>query len=135
MNQITRHDLEMHVRIVGWLMVVGSVMLLAIGILGFFFLTSIGVITRDAQAALILGTVGTWGGLLFTILALPGLAAGYGLLKRKEWGRILAIVVAFLNLLNFPLGTLLGIYTLFVLLQTSANEYFATPQGATVAHA
>lgn len=38
------------------------------------------------------------------------------------------IVVAFLNLLNFPLGTLLGFYTLWVLLQTSANEYFSHAQ-------
>lgn len=135
MNQITRQELEIHVPIVGWLMLVGSAILLAIGVIGFFFLTSIGVLTRDAQAALILGTVGTWGGILFTVLALPGLAAGYGLLKRKEWGRILAIVVAFLNLLNFPLGTLIGIYALFVLLQTSANEYFAAASASTVSHA
>lgn len=124
MNQLTRQDIELHTRIVAWLFIVGSALLMALGLIGFFFLTSLGVITRDAEAALILGAVGTWGGLLLVVLSLPGLVAGYGLLERREWGRILAIVIAFLNLLNFPLGTLLGVYTLWVLLQTNANELF-----------
>ncbi|TAH51261.1 MAG: hypothetical protein EYC68_11160 [Chloroflexota bacterium] len=127
MNQLTRKDLELHIPIVGWLFIICSALLLTIGIIGFFFLTSFGVVANDPQAALVLGTIGMWGGIFFFVLALPGFLAGYGLLQHKEWGRILAIVVAFLNLLNFPLGTLLGLYTLWVLLQTSANEYFAPP--------
>jgi len=130
MNQLSKQDLELHIPIVGWLLLIGSALLLAIGLIGFFFLTSLGVVAGDPQATLVLGTVGTWGGLFFVLLALPGFIAGYGLLKRQEWGRILAIVVAFLNLLNFPLGTLLGAYALWVLLQTSANEFFAPPSRA-----
>lgn len=42
--------------------------------------------------------------------------AGWGLLTRSEWGRIVAIVAAFLSLLKFPLGTALGIWTLVTLL-------------------
>lgn len=125
MNQLSRQDIELHTRIVGWLYIVGSALLMAFGLIGFFFLTNLGVITGDAQAALIIGIVGTWGGLLLIVLSVPGLLAGYGLLRRREWGRILAIVVALLNLFNFPLGTLLGVYTLWVLLQTNANELFA----------
>ncbi len=47
-----------------------------------------------------------------------GLAAvaGWGLYERAQWGRIVAIVAAFLSLLRFPLGTALGIWTLVVLL-------------------
>lgn len=124
MNQLTKQDVELHTRIVAWLFIVGSALMMVLGLIAFFFLTSLGVVSGDAQAALILGIVGTWGGLLLVILSLPGLLAGYGLLQRREWGRILAIVVAFLNLLNFPLGTLFSVYTLWVLLQTNANELF-----------
>ena len=45
------------------------------------------------------------------LLGLPGLLAGYGLLTRKPWARILAIVVGILSLLNFPVGTAIGLYT------------------------
>jgi hypothetical protein len=72
----------------------------------------------------ILAVVGFSVGIFMAVLALPGLLAGIGLLKRKNWGRVLAIVVSFLNLLNFPLGTLLGGYSLWVLFQEAAGTYF-----------
>lgn len=55
------------------------------------------------------------------VLAIPGL----GLLARKGWVRILAIVVAVLNLANVPIGTVVGLYVLWVLLQEEAGAYFA----------
>ena len=42
--------------------------------------------------------------------------AGWGLLERAQWGRIVAIVAACLSLLRFPFGTALGIWTLVMLL-------------------
>jgi hypothetical protein len=44
------------------------------------------------------------------------LVAGWGLMERSQWGRVIAIVAAFLSLLKFPFGTALGIWTLVVLL-------------------
>ena len=53
-----------------------------------------------------------------------GIIAGWGLLDRQPWARILALILGFLSLLHFPLGTALGIYTLWVLLpQYSEMEY------------
>jgi hypothetical protein len=42
--------------------------------------------------------------------------AGWGLLERAEWGRIVAIIAAILSLIKFPFGTALGIATLVILL-------------------
>jgi hypothetical protein len=42
--------------------------------------------------------------------------AGWGLLERTDWGRIVAIVAAVLSLIKFPFGTALGIATLVILL-------------------
>ena len=47
--------------------------------------------------------------------ALAAIAA-WGLYERAQWGRIVAIVAAFLSLLKFPFGTAIGIWTLVVLL-------------------
>jgi hypothetical protein len=44
------------------------------------------------------------------------LAAGWGLMERAPWGRVVAIVAAFLSLLKFPFGTALGIWTLVMLM-------------------
>ena len=43
-------------------------------------------------------------------------AAGWGLMERTAWGRIVAIVASFLFLLKIPIGTALGIWTLVTLL-------------------
>jgi zinc-ribbon domain len=54
------------------------------------------------------------------------LITGYSLLTRRPWGRPLAIVAAILALLKFPIGTALGIYTLWVLAPgASGLEYDA----------
>lgn len=54
---------------------------------------------------------------LFVVLrAALLLAAGWGLMERAPWGRMIAIVAAFLSLLKFPLGTALGIWTLVTLM-------------------
>ncbi len=93
-------------------------------------MTSIGVVIRDPEALPILSIIGTWVALFMAVLALPGLIAGYGLLKRRMWGRVLAIVVAFFGLINFPIGTAISVYALFVLLQGAATDYFASPPAA-----
>jgi hypothetical protein len=133
MNQLSREELRMHVPIVGWLNIVANGVFLLLGLLGFLFLSGIGLFAAadsgDGAAMWILGLTAMLGLLFSAALALPGLLAGYGLLKRKKWGQILGIVVGILSLLNIPLGTALGAYTLFVLFQNSANEYFDGQEG------
>jgi hypothetical protein len=79
---------------------------------------------------------GRWGmeipflGGLFSVVVLLGLfgvlhmVLAWGLFERAPWARTLGIVVGFLALVRFPLGTALGIYTLWVMLpQESGAEY------------
>jgi hypothetical protein len=42
--------------------------------------------------------------------------AGWGLMERAAWGRIVAIIAAFANIFAFPLGTALGIWSLVMLM-------------------
>jgi hypothetical protein len=133
MNHLDQSELQLHVTILGWLLIAGHAILLLVGILGFLLLTGIGVASGDSQAMAILGVVGTVGGLFFAALAIPGLLAGYGLLTRKFWGRILAIIVGVLGLINFPVGTAIGIYAIWVLLQDAATDYFASLEPAEAA--
>ncbi len=125
MNQLDERDLDTHVKIVGWLYIVSSAVCLVLAVLAFVFFAGIGLFTGDAQALGILSVIGVVGGLLFTVLGVPGIIAGAGLLGRKSWARILTIVLSILNLVNVPVGTLIGIYALWVLMQESATPYFA----------
>jgi hypothetical protein len=137
MNRLDQQQLEQHVLILGWLHIVGNLLFVLLGILLFFFLSSIGAVTGDRQAVVVLTLVGTFVGALLTLLGLPGIVAGFGLLGRKAWARYLAIVLSLLNLFNLPIGTVIGVYTLWVLMQDAAPPFFGTEtltQPATLAH-
>jgi hypothetical protein len=63
-------------------------------------------------------------GMLSLVLAGIGFVVGFGLMERRPWARTMAIVVGIITLLNPILGTVLGIYTLWVLLPGDAEvEY------------
>ena len=121
-------QLPMHVTVLGWLNIGASVLIVLLGMMGFVFFLGIGALSGDPQAARILPFLGLMGMIVsLTVLAMPWLVAGIGLLRRKAWGRIVALIVGFFHLFNFPIGTVLGIYTYVVLLQQSAADYFAGP--------
>lgn len=70
-------------------------------------------------------------GWLLLVKAAAGFIAGWGLLQRQEWARTVALVVGFVALLNVPIGTALGVYTLWVLLPAQSDEeYRAFAQAA-----
>lgn len=127
MNSMSQRDLQQHVSILGWLYVVANALALATGAFVFLLLTGIGAATGERQALTILGVVGTSVGLLLTAIGAPGLVAGYGLLTHKPWARVLALVLGILGLVNFPVGTAVGIYAFWVLTQPVATDYFAAP--------
>jgi hypothetical protein len=53
-----------------------------------------------------------------------GIAAGWGLIQRRPWARMLAIVLGCVSLIDMPLGTALGIYTLWVLLPAKSEQEY-----------
>jgi hypothetical protein len=61
--------------------------------------------------------------LLFSVICTA--ITGYALLTRQPWGRIFAIVFAIFALIHFPLGTALGIYTLWVIAPTLSGDEYA----------
>lgn len=123
---MTYRQIEQHVPILGWLYIISSAFFLLIGLFLFVLLGGLSAFAAsgDPEAPYILLLVGLFVGGIMAVVALPGLLAGWGLLRRKNWGRVLALIVAILNLFNFPLGTALGAYTLYVLLQNEATPYF-----------
>jgi hypothetical protein len=63
-------------------------------------------------------------GILILAKAALGFLAAWGLLRREPWARVLTLVLACLALLEIPLGTALGVYSLWVLLPPQSEvEY------------
>jgi len=68
------------------------------------------------------------GGLILCVLSVPGIVAGAGLLKLRPWARYLALVLSVLLLFNVPVGTAVGIYSIWALTQDEAEALFANPR-------
>jgi len=123
-----------HVKILGILHIVFGALVVLAGIIVLIVMGGIaGFVgasdqSADTQAAVPL--LGGIGGLVFVICAiigLPGLIGGIGLIQYKAWARILVIVLSALDLLNIPLGTALGIYGFWVLLNKDTEQMFLRP--------
>ena len=127
MDVISDTDIKTHVNILGWVMIIVNAILLMLGLLIFLFFSGIGMAvgTEDPIAPRVLILVGTVALIIIAISALPGIISGAGLLRRQNWARYVALVVSFLGLMNIPIGTIMGIYGIFVLVQRSAEGYFS----------
>jgi hypothetical protein len=53
-----------------------------------------------------------------------GLVGGIGILSRAPWARSVTLVAGFIELINMPFGTALGIYTIWVLLSSGSEEEY-----------
>jgi hypothetical protein len=62
--------------------------------------------------------------LLIGFLSTLGLVGGIGLFTYMPWARYLVIIVAALGCLNIPIGTLKGVYSLWVLMQDETVKLF-----------
>jgi hypothetical protein len=106
---------DKHLKILGGLFV-------AVGLSGsigaLFVLTSMtggGLVTGQWPMMLLVPALGVGITLLILMFSLPTLIEGIGLLRGEEWARRFGLFVAALNLLNFPFGTPVGAYGLWVL--------------------
>src|SRR5690606_29106650 len=73
----------------------------------------------DAAIAMpIIGITGTALVVFLLLLSLPTIITGWGLLRRREWARIVGIVIAAILLFHFPFGTVIGVYGLWTLLNS-----------------
>ena len=116
--------MKQHVTIVAALQIGFGVLKVFIAAALFLIMIGAGLISGDAEALAIVTVVGLFIAGFLALTALPAVVGGVGLLKGKNWARVLVIFLAILDLLDFPIGTAIGAYTLWVLLNNETSEMF-----------
>src|SRR5579862_6854589 len=102
----------------------GGLFLLILGNVLFPHLHEMQDVPRDVPTGF-LTALFTALGIIILAKAALGFAAGWGLLQREPWARTLTLILAFISLfLNIPLGTAMGVYTMWVLLPSSAEQEY-----------
>ena len=116
--------MEKHINIVASLRIGFSILGILIGVLFFTVLYFIGDLVDDEEAELVLTIIANVLIVMIIILSVPGIIAGIGLFKRKEWARILTLILSVLDLVNIPIGTAIGVYSIWALVQQETVELF-----------
>ena len=117
--------MEKHVTAVGALQIGLSIIGLVIGLFLLFLLGGVAALADDPDAAIILPAIGVvlGGGLI--VLGVAGIVGGIGVLRYRNWARIMVLVLSVFDLFNIPIGTAVAIYTFWVLVQDETARLFA----------
>lgn len=122
--------MKKHVTVVGAIHI-GFGVLGLIGALAAFFALNFAreMVGNDEVGRMVLRFLSVSVPILVGFMSTLGLVGGIGLLTFQPWARYLVIVVAALGCLNIPIGTLKGVYSLWVLLQDETLKLFEKKQG------
>jgi|SRR5664280_305711 len=124
-NVVKESKMKKHVTVVGAIHIgFGSIGLLLAIVIFFVLNFAKGQVGNDDVAQTVVGFLSISLPLLVGCLSTLGLVGGIGLLTFQPWARFLVIVVAALGCLNIPIGTLKGVYSLWVLLQDDTIALF-----------
>jgi hypothetical protein len=117
--------MKKHVTVVAAIQIGFAILGLIIAVAIFFVMSfARSQVGGDDTAEMVLGFLSVSLPILFGFLSTLGLIGGIGLLAYKPWARYIVIVVSALGCLNIPIGTLKGVYTLWVLLQDDTVKLF-----------
>jgi len=120
-----------HIRILGILYFLYCILGIIAGLIILIVLSGPGIISlpplsdlSNGEIILLFELAITIGGGAFLVF-LIGILGGLGILRQQPWGRQLSLVFSVLILLNIPIGTILGGYSLWVLMSDEGKKMFA----------
>jgi len=117
-----------HVKVIGILWIIFGAFWLCLAVFALLVFLGVAMIPNvEDISPSILRLIGIVVSSIMILLGLPRIIGGLGLLHHKEWARILILVLAFLDLVNVPFGTAIGIYTMIVLFNPETVKMFRGP--------
>lgn len=122
--------MEKHVTFVGALQIGYNVFGVLAAMAAFLFIVGgglVGGLVSGEEKIVIPITffVGTSISLWLMLTSVPGIIGGIGLLKRQSWARYMVLVLSILNLFSVPIGTAIGLYSIWALLQNETAQLFS----------
>jgi hypothetical protein len=120
--------MDTHVCTTAWLRIIWTTLGLIPSLVGLMLFGGLGIVGSVIGGAPVavpfIWVILSFLAALFVLLALPGLIAGWGLLTYQPWARILNIILSAFDLLNFPVGTALGVYSIWAMVHPETLELF-----------
>lgn len=106
-----------------WLSVAATVLMLLLFLFGAFGISISGG-EGSGIASVMFGIMGGVFALVGAVVSALFFVTTKGIKDKKEWAKIVAIVLAAISLTNVPVGTILGILILIGVLDEESNNWF-----------
>jgi hypothetical protein len=121
---VNTKKIEKHVVMVGAIHIAFGALGLLAACIVFVSVVGGGLLSGDENAMAITSAVGTVVASFLVLTAIPGFIGGLGLLKFHPWARILVLIVSVVDLMNIPFGTIVGVYSIWILIQDETQALF-----------
>ncbi len=126
-------NIDVHKKILGIAHIAyGSLSLILLLILNIFFQTFWPFILDEIRASgetlpvmlfqFMTDFIGLLVWFIILLIAVPSIVGGIGLVSKKSWALKTLMVPGCLSILSFPVGTVLGIYTIWVFAESNHQE-------------
>ena len=116
--------MEKHVTLAAALKIGFSALQILIAMVVFVAVVGGGLISREDEAVFVTSITGSVIAFFLVLFAVPGIVGGIGLLKRWPWARIMVLILTVFDLMNVPIRTAVGVYTIWVLMEDKTIALF-----------
>lgn len=121
--------MESHKKVLGILYIISGILLLMfIVFLSFFLSTILSLVSQELDSSeaqildLVSGILRFIPAFIILLFSIPSIIAGIGLLYQQKWALVLALILGCFKLFSFPIGTALGVYTIWVYAEDSKQS-------------
>lgn len=119
--------MQSHVTVVGVLHIGAGIIGLIIGLIVFLALGWVSGYVMNPDIEFLLPTLAVLVGGGIAVFSALDIAGGIGLLNYRNWARILVLITSVPHLLNIPIGTAIGIYSIVILVHADTQRLFENP--------
>jgi hypothetical protein len=60
--------------------------------------------------------------IIIAFISVPSVITGVGLLNKQRWALVMALILGCLKLFSFPIGTVIGVYSIWVYIEAGKAE-------------
>ena len=108
-------------KVLGWIEIVIAIIFLLLFIFGGVL---IGTQEGSTAGGAIFGVVGLVIAIILAVIGILYLLTAKGIADKKNWAKVLGIILGILSLPNIPIGTILGVFILIGLIGEEADSWF-----------
>ena len=117
--------MDKHVTAVGVLFIAFGAQGVLIALIVLVAVVGGGLLSGDETAMWITSVVGLSISVPLLLIETLKIVGGIGLLQQRPWARILVLILSFPSLILFPIGTIYGIYAIWVLMKDDTVRLLA----------